>query len=142
MNNANQGHFDGRDYPNRNGLYSDDEDEEYSETLAANSAMMGKSSPSVAALSVDDHLLPSNKASSIRNRNIPGSKSMTGSPLNERSSPPKAGQSENGDATQGGSVFQEFLANTAQASVALVKGRKDAAPPLNLLTTTPRNFTR
>jgi hypothetical protein len=37
-------------------------------------------------------------------------------------------------------IVQELMANTALTSVALNKERKD--PPLNLLSTTPRNFTR
>ncbi|TPX60999.1 hypothetical protein SpCBS45565_g07362 [Spizellomyces sp. 'palustris'] len=40
------------------------------------------------------------------------------------------------------SIVQELITNTAMNSAAMEKAAKDSAPPLNLLTTTPKNFTR
>ncbi|KAJ3108366.1 hypothetical protein HDU97_001491 [Phlyctochytrium planicorne] len=129
VNSANQGHFDGS--RERGRLYSDDEDDDYSDSTTVMART--KSSPSLNALNLDDP----NSGILVNRSKTSGSKLLSVSP-DARSSPPRATPTDSAS----GSIVQELLASTAQNSVAMNKVKKDAAPPLNLLTTTPRNFTR
>ncbi|KAJ3196090.1 peroxisome- protein [Irineochytrium annulatum] len=135
VNNSNQGHFDTRH------ASDDDEDEDSYDsevTMAASnqSAHYAGRSKSLAALNIDDHLLPASANASPRAvaRRVGPNRSRTianGGPSDDFATSPTSG-----------SLLQDLLASTAKESMNIKKASKDAAPPLNLLTTTPKNFTK
>ncbi|KAJ3113328.1 peroxisome- protein [Phlyctochytrium bullatum] len=144
VNASNQGHFDSsRDRP-KGSIYSDDEEEDYPE----GSSLGSTTAVNPRYLSADDTGgIPIANGGVLRSRTTAArSAGSATSPLaNElRFSPPKAGMDEGSLSGSGssGSIMQDLLASTAQQSVQLNKQKKEASPPLNLLTTTPRNFTR
>ncbi|KAJ3267490.1 Ras guanyl-releasing protein 3, partial [Blyttiomyces sp. JEL0837] len=123
-----------------------------------------RSSPSLSALNIDDNLLPEmphhlHHAHTTK----PGPSSSSSSSARPSTSTVRRNKTSNNNTTKAypgsGSAFsdsedsasvtttqttliKDLMTNTAINSVSLNKERKEASPPLNLLTTTPRNFTR